>query len=528
MATKHEILATLLSCIGETQDDTDIKKIIMASKNYCGADCVISLWEWHRYYKIKDAETFNEHISKIMGKDFKMSKTNKETCDIYFLYHLAKENDADLLENSGLALNDFSTDKSLDYNTTKDAFNKQIVKVGSVYINMETNVIYKTQQLKDAFNHIGYTNEKGKRKKFINDWLDNITDDMTVYDKFCCYPKNCMVKEGEYNLWQPFTYQDLTNYDDKDIEGLNFIFNHLNILCNHEKPVFDFMLLWLAQLVQYPEHKSLCPIFKSGQGTGKNMFIEFIGNVLGKGKLLTSSQPDKYVWGDFNGQMKDCYLVHLAEINHKMFVDKGAVFNLITDTEININQKGKDSFTINSYHRFIATTNNDIPIYIDKGNRRFILIQCSDEKKGDTEYFNTLAQYMQSPIVQRSFYDFLMNHKTKPVLTERDIPITEYQQIITEASKDTLDIFIEDVVMNNYDKAEVKLSSNEFFDLYRMFCTQSNSETRMTQQQFSTRIGLKKIKGIHNLGAIWYKGKMNRVYQLNITEMKPDYNIKDI
>ncbi len=118
-----------------------------------------------------------------------------------------------------------------------------------------------------------------------------------------------------------------------------------------------------------------------------------------------------------------------------------------------------------------------------------------------------------------------MEYPTKPIISETDIPKTEFHTKIREASKDTMDSFIEDIVTNNYNETEVKISSNEVWDLFRLFCVDSNCECKMTKQQFSTRIGMRKINGMENLGKIWYKSKMDRVWSLNIPQLKQHFGI---
>ena len=58
----------------------------------------------------------------------------------------------------------------------------------------------------------------------------------------------------------------------------------------------------------------------------------------------------------------------------------------------------------------------------------------------------------------------------------------------------------------------------------RLVCLDSNCECKMTKQQFSTRIGMRKINGMSN-GVIWYKGKAQRVWSLNIPQLKQHFGI---
>jgi len=407
----------------------------------------------------------------------------------------------------------------MNYDNVKDEFNKMIVKVGSVYVNVNTKLILTLQKLKDAYLHWGY-DENGERKTFITKWVLNPTDDMVVYDNFCCYPKKYMVPPNEYNLWEPFKYEGLTTEYIRHQEGLDFMLNHLDTLCNHEKPVFDFMLMWLAQMFQYPENKSLCPVLRSKQGSGKGRFINFIGYLLGsQKKFLETAEPNTAVWGEFNGKMKDAYLVHLTELDTKCFTNRGVFYSLITDDIININEKGKERFSMNSYHRFIASTNKEFPIPVEQGNRRFVLIECSDENKGNAKYSNILTSYINNTDVQRTFYDYLMNYPTKNILTEEDIPITEFHRQIVEESRDTIDKFFMEFYDDHSAEISIRKTTNELWDEFRMFCSNSNIDNRLNKQMFLSRVGKKKIPGINNLGPIRFKGNVQRVYEINLTEL---------
>ena len=406
-----------------------------------------------------------------------------------------------------------------NYENVKNEFNKKIVKVGASYVDIKTRKILTLQNLKETYLHDAY-DENGEQKNFINKWVLNPTQDMIVYTNFCCFPKPHMVPPNEYNLWEPFKYQGLTTEYIRHEEGLEFMLNHLHTLCNHEQPVYDFMLMWLAQMFQYPENKSLCPIFRSGQGSGKGRFIYFISYILGsQKKFLETAQPNTEVWGDFNGKMKDAYLVHLSELDTKCFTNRGVIYSLITDDIININEKGKERFSMNSYHRFIASTNKEFPIPVEQGNRRFVLIECSDENKGNAKYSRLLTSYMNNTDIQRTFYDYLMNYPTKNILTEEDIPITEFHREIVQESRDTIDNFFINFYNDNYDKVSVRLTSHELWDEFRVFCSDSNIENRLNKQQFLSRAGRRKIQGLSNLGSIWFKGGTRVVYEINLTQL---------
>ena len=59
-------------------------------------------------------------------------------------------------------------------------------------------------------------------------------------------------------------YLDAAENDD----GLNWFLNHLKTMCNYNNDVCNFVLMWLAQMVQYPEMKSVQLVFRTRPGTG--------------------------------------------------------------------------------------------------------------------------------------------------------------------------------------------------------------------------------------------------------------------
>jgi len=79
--------------------------------------------------------------------------------------------------------------------------------------------------------------------------------------------------------------------------------------------------------------------------------------------------------------------------------------------------------------------------------------------------------------------------------------------------------------MDNYNKTEVKLSSQEIWDSFKLFCVGSNVDCKMSKQQFCTRIGMRKITGFNNLGKIRYNGKPDRVWALDIPVLKQHFDI---
>ena len=302
-------------------------------------------------------------------------------------------------------------------------FNEMAVEFENTHCKIINKSLYITEtpsgvelmtkkQLVDSYEHLHCGFKHSKPVGFIQKWTsgnDQIRryDDMEVY-AFNKAPPKC--PENVYNLWTPFAMQNLKGKEyTKNEKGLQFYLKHIKILCNHDETVFTYVCSWIAQMLQYPETKTVMLILIGGTGTGKSAFIALLVRMLGKDKVFETTKPSQHVWGHFNGEMRSCFLVHLAELSKKEFTDNnGVVKGLVTDPTMIINGKGTKPHSINSYHRFIATTNNEDPVPTDNSDRRNSIIRCSDEKKGDKEYFNTFYKDLADEDVIRTIYDYFM------------------------------------------------------------------------------------------------------------------------
>ena len=132
------------------------------------------------------------------------------------------------------------------------------------------------------------------------------------------------------------------------------------------------------------------------------------------------------------------YLVCLNELSALDLKNSmGQVKSLITNPKLTINTKGVAQFEINSYHKFIGATNSRESIKTSAGDRRNIIISCSNElcKPGKTikelidieEYFDTLRDIIEDKHSIRTIYEFLMEIPELDGFGYRKPPRTSFQ-----------------------------------------------------------------------------------------------------
>ena len=294
----------------------------------------------------------------------------------------------------------------------------------SVYIKDENGefTIFSEHSLHTAYKHIqiGFTRD-GIPISFINKW-SNCNNNIRFKNDIGVFPKNC--PESAYNMWRPFPFDNIPSPN----TDFRLFQEHLFILCNNDWNVFYYMERWLAQMIQYPEIKTICPTLISKQGAGKGSWLDIIRRLLGNKKVMETSEPERDVWGQFNGQMVNSFLVNLNELSKKSTLDSvGIIKHLITDPAMTINNKGVNQYEIISYHRFLITTNTDDPIQTSDDDRRNLIIRSSDELIGNKIYFEELREAISNDDIICSYFHYLKSIPDMDKFNRLDIPKTEYQ-----------------------------------------------------------------------------------------------------
>ena len=116
---------------------------------------------------------------------------------------------------------------------------------------------------------------------------------------------------------------------------------------------------------------------------------------------------------------------------------------------LSVEQKGKDSFSIESHHRLMLFTNKtDYPIQTSEDDRRKLIVRCNDSKIGDTEYFMELRKAISDKAVMGAFYTELMNRNVEAFnnCKGKCFPETEYQKVIKSGYSNPVEEWIKFII----------------------------------------------------------------------------------
>lgn len=354
------------------------------------------------------------------------------------------------------------------------------------------------KQLITSYKHITYKNADGKQMNFIDHWIKN-NNKIRCYDDVGIYPNKSKCPKNHFNLWEDFAMENVVKYTPCQ-DKVDFILNHIKIMCNNDIQIYDFLICWLAHIIQKPDEKSIVPTLISNEGAGKSSLIVLMTMLFGVGKIFETAKPSRDVWGNFNGKMKDCFIVNLNELSLKELKDfEGEFKKLVTESSLTINEKGISQYDIKSFHRFFITSNSQMPI---KPGRRAFIIRCSDELISNTEYFDKYYKYMDDVNVVKSVYEYLKNYKQCGVDMScfRDMmnnpPRTDYELEIRESSMSVPEQFIKSFIYDHISENIVEKSGNEMFELFMMWKHANNIKYDTTPQKLGVSISYLSLSGI--------------------------------
>ena len=94
-------------------------------------------------------------------------------------------------------------------------------------------------------------------------------------------------------------------------------------------------------------------------------------------------------------------------------------------------------------------SNDKVVVYVDEGDRRFVVFETSEKYRNDQKWFAEYEKYIQKPENQRAIYDFLLARDISEVDWVNDRPKTKaYLTMKNSSLSPTLKWFVE--FIDNY------------------------------------------------------------------------------
>jgi hypothetical protein len=221
-----------------------------------------------------------------------------------------------------------------------------------------------------------------------------------------------------YNLWKGLPIEPIKG----DVQlFIDFV---QTVICSDDKVVTNWILDWLADLVQNPGVKpGTAVVLRGEQGVGKSTFAEIVGELFGP-HFVPVGDPEQLV-GRFAGHLKDKLLVYADEGSFASDKDAAKLKHMLTAERMTIEEKFQTPMTIKNSSRFIFCGNVDRLIYASHDERRYCISDVSPCRKSDTAYWNQLRAWADNGGINALMH-FLLSRSITSNL--REVPNTEALQ----------------------------------------------------------------------------------------------------
>ena len=184
-----------------------------------------------------------------------------------------------------------------------------------------------------------------------------------------------------------------------DSEPVKLVDELLVYVCGGVQEAAYFQNAMAAKL-QYPmTPPRLSLVFNGASGLGKDSLCDWIGErVLGKALYLSTKNPQRDVFGPFNGLAENKLLIKMEEVEGASFSGAWERYKaLVTSGNLQVNSKGKDQREVESFTLWMMTTNRDsVPVEAD--DRRTVVFQATEhEHKQEKAWFDKVHAALAQP-----------------------------------------------------------------------------------------------------------------------------------
>jgi len=205
-----------------------------------------------------------------------------------------------------------------------------------------------------------------------------------------------------YNLWRGFSCEARPGRWDKLEEHIR------ENVCQGKDTYFEYVMGWMARMIQHPGEPGQTAIVMRGQqGTGKSFLAKQLGALLGRHYMQVGHSSQ--LVGNFNAHLRDCVFIFADEAFYAG--DKkheGVLKMIVTEDTMQIEAKGVDIETATNCLHLMMASNHDwvVPAH-SRSERRFLVLDVSDARARDAEYFGAIQQQMDNGGREGFLYNLL-------------------------------------------------------------------------------------------------------------------------
>lgn len=336
----------------------------------------------------------------------------------------------------------------------------------------------KIEQLNKSVVNSKLRDETFKGRKLIDIIQEHKKDFITRGIKF--YTN----EEGYLNLFHGYKYTPNDNEEGmKYVEMWNSFVRE--VMASNRPELYDYIQQWISYIINVIDGKTETALILRGlQGTGKGTFAHVLIELF-SGYVLKNLTDISQATGKFNAIIEGKKLGLFNELKNAGD-DRSANFDalktVITERETTYEQKFVPSRQGENVINLILMTNNAYPVKIEVGDRRYVLIDVNDSRKGDLNYWSELYEAFDNH--KDEFYPALMHYYVQNYNKEynlRNIPHIKEREEFIDATKSDVQIMIEEHFSDFVDGVVIEnvkvwkpasINDKSFYAQLNLYCDQ--------------------------------------------------------
>lgn len=344
-----------------------------------------------------------------------------------------------------------------------------------------------------------------------------------VNEPFGALEKNTSNNRQTFNVFPGFIHEYDSDFK-VDHEIVKIWTEHVkHVLANDNDDVyFHLMYMFKHMLINPMDKTGTVVVIKGKQGSGKNSAFDiFYRFVVGPHASITTPNMN-LILGRFNSIRQSlicCCLDEAIDNSDRAIMNKFK--NLITADEVQIEQKGKEPYTVGDFCNYVVISNNDFASIIEESDRRGLCLETNNDRIGDSKYFKQYWETLANVDAGKHIFHWLINEIYIPTNWHpQNTPKTAYKQELKQAQASIPVKFLlrqyEKLVDNDNNEDECIFSNQELWEKFNNYCENTKNKS-MSQNVFY------KIISKYTESRI-IKNRRCKVYSLAIlTKLLKDY-----
>jgi hypothetical protein len=221
------------------------------------------------------------------------------------------------------------------------------------------------------------------------------------------------LRPDNLNLWRGFSSEPKSG-------DWSLYRSHLReTICSRNQEHFDYLMNWLAKLVQEPgEPGQVAIVLRGKKGTGKGKCAFWVGQML-RDHFFQATHAE-HVTGKFNSHLLDTVFLFADEA---VFAgdprNEKALNGLITEEMRVSEQKFMPAISVKNCLHLLMATNSEWAVPATADERRYFVLDVSDAHRQDLQYFAAIDAQMKAGGLEAMLFD----------LRSRDIAKFEVRRI---------------------------------------------------------------------------------------------------